>query len=96
MKPGIASNGYPTVSLGRGNTRTVHSLVAAAFLGPCPTGQEIRHRDGNRQNPCSDNLHYGTRTQNIMDAVAAGTWMSPARTAHVKTMVAKYRWGTHG
>lgn len=82
LRPGVASNGYFTVALGRGNSRTVHSLVAAAFLGPCPPNQEVRHKDGTRKNNVANNLEYGTRTQNILDAVAHGSWMSPAREAH--------------
>lgn len=68
LRPGIASNGYPTVALGRGNTRTVHSLVAENFIGPCPDGQEVRHGDDNRENPRLDNLCYGTRSDNMKDA----------------------------
>lgn len=79
LKAGLASNGYLTVCLGKGVTRTVHSLVAEAFLGPCPVGQEVRHLDGTRINNAVDNLAYGTRTDNILDAVANGTWMSPKR-----------------
>lgn len=79
LRPGIASNDYPTVAIGRGNTRTVHSLVAAAFIGPCPIGQEVRHRDGNRRNPRADNLRYGTRGQNIADAILSGAWFSLRR-----------------
>lgn len=71
--PGIASNGYPTVALGRGNTRTLHSLVAETFIGPCPEGQEVRHRDGVRTNPSLENLEYGTRSENIADAYIHGT-----------------------
>lgn len=73
LRPGIASTGYPTVALGRGNTRTVHSLVAEAFFGPCPIGKEIRHKDGVRTNPRWDNLEYGTRLENIEDAFRHGT-----------------------
>lgn len=73
LKPGIASNDYPTVALGRGNTRTVHSLVAEAHLGQCPKGMEIRHKDGNRKNPRLDNLEFGTRGDNIKDAIKHGT-----------------------
>lgn len=73
LKPGIASNDYPTVALGRGNTRTVHSLVAEAHLGRCPEGMEIRHKDGNRKNPCLDNLEFGTRGDNMRDASRHGT-----------------------
>jgi hypothetical protein len=74
LRPGIASNGYPTVVLGRGNSRTVHSLVTEAFLGPTPAGQEVRHQDGNRTNPRLDNLCYGTRSDNVRDAIRHGTY----------------------
>lgn len=67
LQPGIASNDYPTVCLGRGNTRTLHSLVAEAFVGPCPPGEEVRHKDDNRRNPEWDNLEYGTRGDNVQD-----------------------------
>ncbi len=73
LKPGIASHGYPTVALGQGNTRTLHSLVAAAFLGPCPPDCEVRHWDGNHTNPTLGNLVYGTRSQNNMDRHRHGT-----------------------
>lgn len=86
LRAGIASHGYPTVCLGRGNTRTVHSLVARAFLGPTPEGHEIRHKDGARTNAALANLHFGTRTENILDAVRQGTWMTPKRLAHMRRM----------
>jgi hypothetical protein len=74
LRPGVASHGYPTVALGRGNTRTVHSLVAEAFIGPCPVGQEVRHGDDNRKNPRLDNLEYGTRKQNVADMFRRGRY----------------------
>lgn len=73
LRPGIASSGYPTVALGRGNTRTIHSLVTEAFIGPRPVGMEVRHRDGVRANPHYSNLCYGTRGDNVADAVEHGT-----------------------
>lgn len=79
LQPGIASNGYPTVALGRRKTRTVHSLVAETFIGPCPTGKEVRHRDGVRTNPRLDNLEYGTRFQNIEDAFRHGTRVASSK-----------------
>jgi hypothetical protein len=79
LKPGKASNGYFTVALGRGNSRTIHSLVAEAFIGPCPDGHEVLHIDGTRTNNCADNLRYGTRRENIMDAVRHGSWMTDER-----------------
>lgn len=72
LRPGRASNGYPTVALGRGNTRTLHSLVAEAFIGPRPEGQEVMHKDGDRTNPRASNLKYGTRKENNEQAVRDG------------------------
>lgn len=68
LSPGLASNGYFTVAIGRRNSRTIHSLVAETFLGPCPSGMEVRHKDGNRQRSVLENLEYGTRAENNIDA----------------------------
>jgi hypothetical protein len=79
LKPGIASNGYPTVVVVPLGTRTLHSLVADAFLGPRPEGQEVRHKDGCRTNPKLDNLEFGTRTENIYDSIRHQQWFSERR-----------------
>jgi hypothetical protein len=81
LKPGKASHGYYTVSFGRNNSKTVHSLVALAFIGPCPKGMEILHIDGTRTNNALSNLRYGTRTDNILDAIKHGSWNMPSRIA---------------
>lgn len=79
LRPGIASNGYPTVCFGRGDTRSVHVLVAAAFLGPIPAGQEVRHKDDDRANPRATNLEYGTRQDNVDDMMRRkGHWRHAA------------------
>lgn len=94
LKPGLASNGYYTVALGRNNTRTIHSLIAEAFIGPKPENQEVMHIDGNRQNSVLSNLKYGTRTENILDAMEQGTWFSEARKNHINNIKS---WGfNHG
>ena len=72
LKSALNQQGYPTVSLGRLNTRTLHSLVAEAFIGPCPKGQEVRHKNGVRAFPFLWNLEYGTRRQNMQDAMRHG------------------------
>ncbi len=54
---------YPMVYLG-GKARFVHRLVAAAFLGPCPKGYEVDHRDRNPLNPARDNLRHLTMSDN--------------------------------
>jgi len=81
LKPGKASHGYYTVSLGSKNSRTLHSLVAETFIGPRPAGQEVLHKDGSRTNNCVENLRYGTRSENIRDAVRQGSWVTPGRIA---------------
>ena len=45
----------------------VHLLVAEAFIGPCPEGQQVRHWDGNQQNNRRDNLLHGTPKENCED-----------------------------
>lgn len=38
----------------------IHVLVALAFLGPCPKGCVVHHKDGNRRNSKLSNLEYVT------------------------------------
>lgn len=47
--------------------RKVHALVAEAFLGPRPPGQEVRHLNGNAADNRLKNLAYGTPRDNQMD-----------------------------
>lgn len=75
------TGGYPCVQLGQNCTKQVHALVALAFVGPRPPGQECRHKNGDKTDARLSNLHYGTRSQNIKDAVAHGTWHSAKRQA---------------
>ncbi len=72
LRPGIASNGYPSVVLGTGNTCFIHHLVTAAFLGPCPEGLEVMHTDDNRRNNLLGNLAYGTHKDNMRQKAIHG------------------------
>lgn len=58
---------------GASSYANVHVLVAAAFIGPCPPGLEVRHKDGNPAHNAAGNLEYGTSSQNTLDSVAHGT-----------------------
>ena len=63
---------------GKANTKKVHRLVAAAFLGPCPSGLEVNHIDGIKSNNSAVNLEYVTRSRNQRHARALGLF-SPYR-----------------
>lgn len=70
LRPYPDSHGYLRVTLrSQAGARTygVHTLVAAAFLGPRPKGRQIRHWDGDKINNRARNLRYGTQKQNERD-----------------------------
>ena len=67
LRPGRSASGHLSVSLGRGNSRFVHTLVAEAFIGARPAGMKVRHLDGDEANNRRDNLTYGTHGENGRD-----------------------------
>lgn len=50
----------------------VHCLVLLAFIGPRPSGMEVRHLDGDPSNNQIWNLAYGTHSENARDTYAHG------------------------
>lgn len=60
-----------TIDLGR---KYVHQLVAKAFIGPCPSGLEVRHLNGAYADNRATNLAYGSRSDNVLDSVRHGTY----------------------
>lgn len=68
LRPGRANkSGHLSVSLGRGNKRYVHQLVAIAFVPGQAPGLEVRHRDGKSGNNFWRNLEWATRGRNSQD-----------------------------
>lgn len=67
LKPGRATAGHLTVSLGKGNSRLVHHLVLEAFVGSCPPGFECRHLNGDEGCNRLTNLKWDTRGNNNRD-----------------------------
>jgi len=74
------STGHPDNPLQVGLTKdgvactyTVYQLVAAAFLGPCPRGQQVRHGSNGRLDNSVSNLSYGTVRENSLDKRRDGT-----------------------
>jgi hypothetical protein len=59
--------------LTKNKTCKVHSLVAAAFIGPRPEGEQCCHNNGVRGDNRLVNLRYATPKENCADRVAHGT-----------------------
>jgi predicted XRE-type DNA-binding protein len=70
------ATGYPKVMLSNGKSprpRSVHSIVAEAFLGSRPAGLQVAHKDGDRTNFTASNLRYDSQAGNEADKIAHGT-----------------------
>lgn len=68
-------NGYFQVGLhkqGSAITKTVHILVASAFLGKRPDGYDINHINGNKTDNRLENLEYCTKSRNTIHAIETG------------------------
>lgn len=72
LSPGPLPSGHLTVSLGRGDCSLIHRLVLEAFVGPCPEGHEGLHGDDVPNRNVLENLSWGTRSQNVLDAIKNG------------------------
>lgn len=74
LKPYVSPKGYHSVCLGKAvHNRSVHTIVLTAFVGPCPSGMECRHKDGDPGNNHLDNLCWGTPEENSQDKKLHGT-----------------------
>lgn len=83
--------GHVTVSLRRNNSINVHRLVMLAFVGPCPEGFEVLHKNGVAGDNRLENLRYGTRSENNIDISKMGRRKLPLK--HVPEIKAMYRAG---
>jgi len=72
LRPGRMPLGHLSVALGKGNSQCVHKLVLISFTGAAPEGYECLHRNGAPDDNRLDNLHWGTRSENMKDAYAHG------------------------
>lgn len=75
--------GYPQVKLcknGQRKHKQIHHLILEAFCEQRPTPKhETRHLDGNPQNFQLSNLKWGTRSENVRDAVKHKTHFAPGK-----------------
>lgn len=91
LRTSVNSRGYAVAYLRRQGlraARTVHRLVAEAFLGKRPRGADIRHLDGNRFNNTVVNLRYGSRSENERDKIAHGSSNRGGRNGNAKLSAA--------
>jgi hypothetical protein len=72
LRPGRMPLGHLSVALGKGNSQCVHKLVLISFIGAALEGYECLHRNGVPDDNRLDNLHWGTRSENMKDAYAHG------------------------
>jgi len=92
LRPGRMPGGHLSVALGKGNSQCVHKLVLFAFVGPPPEKHECLHANGVPADNRLENLRWGTRGENIRDAIKHGTWMTLQRYAALDKGRAT-RWG---
>ena len=75
LKPQSMRNGYVEVFIRDGKRRkhrTVHTLVAEAFIGERPKGADVMHLNGDRSDNRAVNLCYGTRSENLRQTYSYG------------------------
>ncbi len=68
----LDKDGYCRISISIGGESTyqgVHRLVAAAWIGECPDGWEVNHRNGVKSDNSSENLEYVTPSENTLHAL---------------------------
>lgn len=68
LKPGRTKKGHLYVFLGRGNRRSVHSLVCEAFHGTRPVGMQVCHWNDIPDDNRAENLRWGTPKDNTADS----------------------------
>lgn len=83
-------NGYQRVRVA-GKSRLVHRLVAEAFHGPCPSGEEVDHIDRNRANNACRNLRYLTPSANQRRAGSRPSQrkLTPEQADEIKALLAE-------
>lgn len=85
MKPRIGHGGYAVVDLVRGGTtsrRSVHRLVAQAFIPNPDRRPLVRHADGDPSDNRASSLVWGTHADNLADARRHGTMPTASHGSH--------------
>jgi hypothetical protein len=75
LKPRQHPAGYLIISLSRGGKKKyfyLHNVIAAAFLGPKPSGYEVHHKNHVKTDNSIANLVYCTPSENIREMYRCG------------------------
>lgn len=77
LKPWKSTTGYFQIGLSKPDAKHkkffIHQLVLKTFVGRQEDGMDVRHLNGNPLDNRLENLAYGTRRENIEDAIKHGT-----------------------
>lgn len=80
-KASLSGNGYLIFGAfvnGKRKNVLVHRAVAEAFIGPCPKGVQVNHKDGIKTNNHKSNLEYMTISENQKHALMMGLSKLPS------------------
>lgn len=75
LRPRPSGWGYLQVVLyrnGRTHTKSIHKMVAEAFVPGWDTGLEVNHIDGDKTNNVETNLEWVTKSMNNTHAIRTG------------------------
>lgn len=87
LKPKKKRKGYLHVHIG-GKSRSVHRLVANAFIENTNNFPCVNHKDGNKKNNNVNNLEWCSYSQNIKHAYKMG--LKIATSNHLKRKILQY------
>lgn len=108
IKPQVSAAGYLLVCLMRGSkkhSKTLHRIVAEAFIGECQQGMQCCHENGNRKDSRATNLRWDTPRSNAKDKEKHKTIINGSKHHNAKLTVGavsyinekyKFRSKTHG
>jgi hypothetical protein len=74
LKPRVNRSGYLQIGFRAGANKhfyTIHRVVAVAFIGPCPKGHQINHKNGDKTDNRVGNLEYATPKENIRHSLVS-------------------------